>query len=672
MADNRFNKISNCGSDQYGGISGDNAGDQTGGEYTIKDWYNKPWNVVLRYTGENAENVRKTISNVAIMAANNDKVGYDQSQRLTFFNELKKVNYDPSKITTPCETDCSASTSAVIISAGYICKNKQLQKVSPSNTTYNLRNALTSVGFKAYYSSDYTGGWEKLQPGDILLNEESHVCIFVGDAKVNGSMSAATGSLDMKQAIAKLYTSDNYSFLKQKQDEESATKSFVKALKETFLNNIKEKQKPVLSDDKIADLFKNKLKEHVLNYSKLNTEIKEKKLVRGDLLSYPNLVEAPYIEVELNNVTIGGYNNEEDLYPNHIVNLEIDKINGRINQYTINITNQVRQGEDPNFIDSLLSRTGIRNKVKIKYGDSAYGAFYKEDEAYIIDATFKEDVTNARIDYSIKAVSSIAEVQETKFNFPAIQSKPSSEIIKLLYDDKKTSRLVKDVLKGMENKQQTLAKGYIPTDDAELFIPGCDEASVEDRLKQLVSYMYDPISPESSYFLSFEDSGDDNAYFKITKVSKTETSNEAIKNCYYVDIGYPGNSFVTNFSISSDVYWPMFKKYANTIPNYNYDIDYNGNLITTAVNPLTIDDNFNTHSIKLERWWDFVSSYPISATLTIKGLMKPILLIENVYIHAQFYGKKDIAEGIYTIIGQHDSISGNGYTTTLTLLKVSN
>ena len=672
MADNRFNKISNCGSDQYGGISGDTAGDQTGGEYTIKDWYNKPWDVVLRYTGENAETIRRTIANVAILAANNDKIGYDQSQRLTFFNELKKVNYDPSKITNSCETDCSASTSAVIIATGYICKNKQLQKVSPSNTTYNLRNALTSVGFKAYYGSDYTGGWEKLQPGDVLLNESHHVCVFVGDAEVNGSMSAATGSLDMKQAISKLYTSDNYSFLKQKEDEESATKSFANALKKTLLSNIEEKQKPVLSDDKIADLFKSKLKEHVLNYSQLNTEIKEKKLVRGDLLSYPNLVEAPFIEVELNGVTIGGYGNEEDLYPNHIVSLEIDKINGRINQYTINITNQVRQGEDPNFIDSLLSRTGIRNKVKIKYGDSAYGAFYKEDEAYIIDATFKEDVTSSRIDYSIKAVSSVVEIQETRFNFPAIQSKPSTEIIKLLYDDKKTSSLVKDVLKGMENKQQTLAKGYIPTDDAELFIPGCDEASVEDRLKQLVSYMYDPVSPESSYFLSFEDSGDDNAYFKITKVSRTANTDDAVKNCYYVDVGYPGNSFVTNFSISSDVYWPMFKNYSDEIPNYSYDIDYNGNLITKEVSPITIDDNFNTHSIRLERWWGFVSSYPISATLTIKGLMKPILLIENVYIHAQFYGKKDIAEGIYTIVGQHDSISGNGYTTTLTLLKVSN
>lgn len=672
MANEKFDKISNCGNDEFGGSAGGEAGDQTGGEYTIKKWYNKPWDVVLRYTGENAENVRKTISNLAILAANNDNIGYDQNQRLTFFYELQKANYDPSKITTKCEADCSSSTSAIIIAAGYQCKNEKLKKVNKSNTTHSLRAALTAVGFKGYYDSEYLNGYEKLVPGDIILNQSSHVCIFVGDAKVNGRMTAATGSLNMKQAISKLYTSDNYSFLKNKKDEESALKSFSKSLQNLLLSDVT-KKKTLIDDKTLAELFKTKLKENdLVKYKLSNIQQKEKKLVKGDLLSYPNLVEAPFIEVNLNGITIGGYGNQEDEYPNHLVNLEIDKINGRINQYTINIVHQIRVGEDPNFIDSLLSRTGVRNKIKIKYGDSAYGAFYKEEEAYIMDVSFKESVVSSRIDYVIRAVSSVGELQETRFNFPAIESKPSSEIIKLLYDDKKVSNLLQDFFGGMTNKQETLAKGYIPTDDAEILIPGSDEISPVDRLKQLVSYMYDPISPESSYFLSFEDSSDNNAYFKISKVSRTSNAEEAVKNCYYVDVGYPGNSFVTNFSISSDVYWPIFKKYSGTIPNYNYDIDYNGNLITTQVDPITIDEKFNSHSIKLENWWRFVTSYPISATLTIKGLMKPILLIENVYIHAQFYGKKDIADGIYTIVGQHDSISGNGYTTTLSLLKVSN
>ena len=182
--------------------------------------------------------------------------------------------------------------------------------------------------------------------------------------------------------------------------------------------------------------------------------------------------------------------------------------------------------------------------------------------------------------------------------------------------------------------------------------------------------MLHKVSPTFTVYVFFVSSGKISS--PISKVSRTSNAEEAVKNCYYVDVGYPGNSFVTNFSISSDVYWPIFKKYSGTIPNYNYDIDYNGNLITTQVDPITIDEKFNSHSIKLENWWGFVTSYPISATLTIKGLMKPILLIENIYIHAQFYGKKDIADGIYTIVGQHDSISGNGYTTTLSLLKVSN
>lgn len=42
-------KISNSGSDERGSYSGGAAGDQTGREWSIVNWYSRPWTCVLRH-----------------------------------------------------------------------------------------------------------------------------------------------------------------------------------------------------------------------------------------------------------------------------------------------------------------------------------------------------------------------------------------------------------------------------------------------------------------------------------------------------------------------------------------------------------------------------------------------------------------------------------------------
>jgi len=44
-----YNKISNSGHDERGKYHEGKAGDQTGGEWSIINWYNRPWNYVFRY-----------------------------------------------------------------------------------------------------------------------------------------------------------------------------------------------------------------------------------------------------------------------------------------------------------------------------------------------------------------------------------------------------------------------------------------------------------------------------------------------------------------------------------------------------------------------------------------------------------------------------------------------
>ena len=63
-------------------------------------------------------------------------------------------------------------------------------------------------------------------------------------------------------------------------------------------------------------------------------------------------------------------------------------------------------------------------------------------------------------------------------------------------------------------------------------------------------------------------------------------------------------------------------------------------------------------------------NFPLSATLRIKGLLKPAVLMSYVYIDARFFGQKHYSTGYYMITKQVDEISSSGYRTTLSLQRV--
>lgn len=167
--------ISNCGHDECNKYTGGKAGDQTGGEYCIREWYDRPWDCVLRYPDKA---VRKDIAELARQAAENDRIGYDQGQRGTFWKQLSTVpGYAPVNITKCCEADCSSSTAAIIKAVGYRKGIEALQRVSCDLWTGNMRSALIKAGFKCLKAKKYRTSDKYLRRGDILLNEASHVCI---------------------------------------------------------------------------------------------------------------------------------------------------------------------------------------------------------------------------------------------------------------------------------------------------------------------------------------------------------------------------------------------------------------------------------------------------------------------------------------------------------------
>ncbi len=171
--------LSSCGSDETGGFAGGVAGDQTGGEYAVVPWYRYPsasgWRCVLRHP---LRRVGDDIAYLAEAAADNDLIGYDQWQRLTFWNLLHAApTNDPAEICEPCEADCSSSTAAIVKAAGLRAGIPELAAVSPSLTTYYMRDALANAGFAVLEDERYLTSDEHLLPGDILLEDDWHVVI---------------------------------------------------------------------------------------------------------------------------------------------------------------------------------------------------------------------------------------------------------------------------------------------------------------------------------------------------------------------------------------------------------------------------------------------------------------------------------------------------------------
>jgi len=167
--------ISNSGKDENSTYHGGKAGDQTGHEWELKAWYPRPWTVVLRWEDIT---VALLIARLSCAAALNNKIGYDQWQRNTYWTELQKVGYDPSKIVTACEEDCTAGVSANVKAAGALLGIKALQKL-PLCSSRNMRQEFVAAGFKALTASKYLTSPDYLLPGDILLCENHHAAANV-------------------------------------------------------------------------------------------------------------------------------------------------------------------------------------------------------------------------------------------------------------------------------------------------------------------------------------------------------------------------------------------------------------------------------------------------------------------------------------------------------------
>lgn len=468
-------------------------------------------------------------------------------------------------------------------------------------------------------------------------------------------------SLDLSKGIEKLYSSQNFQRIEEDEEESVFTKSSNYIM--NSLKGLSSYNNQTVPSEAVAHILEHKIKKE---------ERKTKTTVKAELASFPTLVEAPVVNVYFNGVNIGGYGGDVDKYPNYVNSLTISKINGRINTYTLNLTYQIRPLDDVNLFDKLLSRTSYTNELRITYGDSIYSTF-REEKAIITDVTFTENVSNSSINYTITALSSSSSIMNSYFTFPSVRDKPSNMIRKLLYESGSLSKSLLEMFPAMASKTFVDSNNLIPNDDKEVTIGGYTNLDAISYLSTLVSCMIGISDNTPNYFLTFYDDVN-GAYFKVNRVagvSAVMMSSGLTDSLYSVTVGYPGPNFITRFELTNNIYWPLVYEYNDSIESYDYNIDNKGRINKIKTNSLYKDNKYYQESITNSNWWYNVTNYPISAKLTIKGLIKPILLTSYIDVETLFYGEEDLASGLYVVTAQEDSVSGNGYVTELTLLRIS-
>ncbi len=176
--------------DENGNTHGGRAGDQNGREVSAQAWYRhkKGWRV-LRCTDEaRAEKIARAMQ----AACDNANIGYDQYQRDTLYNAAKPLGFDPARVDTPCETDCSALVRVCCAYAGIPVDNFR--------TTNEAGVLLRSGAFTELKESRYTDQSAYLRRGDILVTRtQGHTVVVLS----NGSKAETTSTEEASRTILK-------------------------------------------------------------------------------------------------------------------------------------------------------------------------------------------------------------------------------------------------------------------------------------------------------------------------------------------------------------------------------------------------------------------------------------------------------------------------------------
>lgn len=134
-------------------------GDQNGGkEVSTEKYYvhSKGWYVLRAKDAAAREKIAVAMERAC---ANND-IGYDQSTRLTLFNNVKGFGFDPAKTTKKVNTDCSALVRVCVHYAGI--------EVDNFITSNEVSKLMATGAFEKFTDDAHCKSSDHLLRGDIL------------------------------------------------------------------------------------------------------------------------------------------------------------------------------------------------------------------------------------------------------------------------------------------------------------------------------------------------------------------------------------------------------------------------------------------------------------------------------------------------------------------------
>jgi hypothetical protein len=142
------------------------------------------------------------------------------------------------------------------------------------------------------------------------------------------------------------------------------------------------------------------------------------------LLSSQARIQVPWVKVTIGDYTFGVFDEKtkswgkdkagfyqpfQIQFPEYIQTLEVAKVNGQVNKYTLVIKYPITQHDDPNFFEKVFSSVSRTRKIIFTYGDAETPAYvYKNEEAIITGVRQTFNLSGSSITYTVSAVSAAA------------------------------------------------------------------------------------------------------------------------------------------------------------------------------------------------------------------------------------------------------------------------
>lgn len=411
------------------------------------------------------------------------------------------------------------------------------------------------------------------------------------------------------------------------------------------------------------------------------------------LLSSQARIQVPWVKVTIGNYTFGIFDDKTkrwgkdnaDYYqpfkiqfPQYIKQLEVVKINGQVNKYTLNIDYPVTQYDDPNFFEKVFSSVSRSRKIIFTYGDAETPAYiYKNEEAIITKVQQKFNLASSVISYTVYAISSAALTTDGSLTIPSPgkKVKPSDEIKNLF----RRNKSLQNTFTGMS--ESDLNK-LIAGDDMPVEVESKQNISAIDYINYLAGCMRPigsgPGLSKDIYIMTIHDDSITNSnkalskngpYFEIKKVSTVMDHGDA----YEIDIGINTSTIVRSFEVEQNENYSIYYEYQGEAHPEDYvrRLDANGEWEEIYAPSKMMRENSYDVGATDQVWWTKATQFPINATIQVQGLLRPATLMQYVKLNVIFPGgNKHLSSGLYIVTRQADNISPSGYATTLGLTRI--